>query len=134
MMWSHFLRRKPEALRKIIEFVTELKLKNANMVKFIRCNNLGENQALKQEMKKKGLNLQFEFTAPGTPQENGKVERAFATLWGRTRAMLNQAQLDDELRNGLWAECAKCATQLNNIIVKPGEEKSPFEKFYKRKP
>jgi hypothetical protein len=92
MMWSHFFRRKPEASRKIIEFVTELKLKNANMVKFIRCNNLGENQALKQEMKKKGFNLQFEFTAPGTPQENGKVERAFATLWGRTRAMLNQAQ------------------------------------------
>jgi hypothetical protein len=38
------------------------------------------------------------------------------------------------LRNGLWAECAKCATQLNNITVKPGEEKIPFEKFYKRKP
>jgi hypothetical protein len=55
-------------------------------------------------MKKKGFNLQFEFTAPGTPpQENGKVEKAFATLWGRTRAMINQDQLDDELRNGLWA-------------------------------
>jgi hypothetical protein len=95
MMWSHFLRRKPEASRKVIEFVTELKTKDANMVKFIRCDNLGENHALKQEIKKKGFNLQFEFTAPGTPQENGKVERAFATLWGRTRAMLNQAKLDN---------------------------------------
>jgi hypothetical protein len=81
MMWSYFLRRNPEASRKVIEFVNELKRNDGNMVKFIRCDNLGENQALKQEMKKKGFNLQFEFTAPGTPQENGKVEIAFATLW-----------------------------------------------------
>jgi hypothetical protein len=48
--------------------------------------------------------------------------------------MLNQAQLSDEFRNFLWAEYAKCATQSNNIIVKPREEKSLFKKFYKRKP
>jgi hypothetical protein len=35
--------------------------------------------------------------------------------------MLNQAKLSDKYRNGLWAECAKCATQSSIIIVKPGE-------------
>jgi transposase InsO family protein len=28
------------------------------------------------------INIMFEFTAPGTPQQNGLVERAFATLFG----------------------------------------------------
>jgi hypothetical protein len=32
----------------VIEFVTKLKRNDANMVKFIRCDNSGENQALRQ--------------------------------------------------------------------------------------
>jgi hypothetical protein len=52
----------------------------------------------------------MEFTAPNMPQENGKVERAFATLWGRTRAMLSNACFNEEFRTGLWTECARCAT------------------------
>ena len=34
-------------------------------------------------------NIKFEFTAPNTPQQNGKAERKFATLKGRIRAMMN---------------------------------------------
>jgi hypothetical protein len=28
--------------------------------------------------------VNFEFTAPGTSEENGKVESAYATLWGES--------------------------------------------------
>ena len=35
------------------------------------------------------MNPRFEFSAPGTPQQNGVVERAFATLYDRVQAMLN---------------------------------------------
>jgi hypothetical protein len=69
-----------------------------------------------------------EFTAPQTPQENGKVERAFATLWGRTRALLNSAGFDKEHRNGLWTECAKCCTMLSNILSQ--ENISPYQSFH----
>jgi transposase InsO family protein len=47
------------------------------------------------------FNINFEFTAPGTPQQNGIVERAFATLFGKTRSMLNAARITIPLRKKL---------------------------------
>ena len=35
---------------------------------------------LKRLTLEKGLGIMFEYTAPGTPQQNGRVERKFATL------------------------------------------------------
>jgi hypothetical protein len=35
--------------------------------------------------------IKLEYTALGTPQQNGNVERAFATLFGKSRSMLNAA-------------------------------------------
>jgi hypothetical protein len=35
------------------------------------------------------LVCQFEFTAPDSPQQNGKCGINFATLYGRAQAMLN---------------------------------------------
>ena len=44
------------------------------MVKNIRCDNAGENLTLEKDCRNDGLGIQFEFPAPGTPQQNGKVE------------------------------------------------------------
>ena len=38
----------------------------------------------------------FEYTAPGTPQQNGVVERAFETMLGRIRAIMNGAGFDEK--------------------------------------
>ena len=46
---------------------------------------------LKGNVLKKELGIVFEYTAPGTPQQNGVVERAFATMLGKTRAIMNGA-------------------------------------------
>jgi transposase InsO family protein len=40
------------------------------------------------------MHFKFEYTAPGTPQQNGKIERKFATLYGMNRAMLNAAKFN----------------------------------------
>ena len=42
------------------------------------------------------IRLQFEYTARGTPQRNGRIERKFATFYGRIRACYTAAiqQLD----------------------------------------
>ena len=77
------------------------------------------------------FNLDFEFIAPGTPQQNGKVERKFATLFGRARSMLNRAKLSRSKRNELWAEAANTATMLDNITVSANETSS-YQKFYKK--
>jgi transposase InsO family protein len=50
---------------------------------------------------KSELNIKFEFAAPGTPQQNGKMERAFETLFGKTRPMLKAARITIPLRKGL---------------------------------
>jgi hypothetical protein len=82
-------------------------------------DNSGENVKLREKVDEyPDLKIKFEYTAPHTPQQNGKIERKFATLYGKVRSMLNAAQLSERLRRGLWAHCANNATQLENIIVK----------------
>ena len=70
----------------------------------------------------------FEYTARNTPQQNGKVERAFATLFGRVRAMLNQADMDRAKRDMIWTEAAATATKLENILVDKKDDKSLLNK------
>ena len=60
------------------------------------------------------------MTARETPQQNGKVERAFATLYGRIRSMFVNAGFEKVKRETLQAECAATATKHDTILVKPG--------------
>ena len=71
-----------------------------------------------QVREKVGLGVIVEFTAPHTPKHNGKVERRFATLWGKKKAILNRAGITEDLREKLWAEWALTASKLNNLMVK----------------
>ena len=63
-------------------------------VKRIRLDNSGEKRRLQKACDKQNLGVIFEFTAPGTPQQNSVVERKIPTLMGRTRAMLIQAGIN----------------------------------------
>jgi hypothetical protein len=76
------------------------------------------------------LRVQFEYTAPDTPQQNGKIERKFATLYGKTRAMMNQAEFTWTLRHRMWAFCAFYATHLENILLHSNQNKTPYELFH----
>ena len=67
----------------------------------IRCDNAPENYSLKKETERKGMSVKYEFTARGTPQQNGKLERKLRTIWGRTVAMLNSANIKGKLRGKL---------------------------------
>jgi microcystin-dependent protein len=69
------------------------------------------------------------FISPGAPQYNGVVERMFATLYGMVRSMLNQAQVPLHIHHGVWAEAAKTATDMRNILVNYKSNKSTHEKF-----
>ena len=71
----------------------------------------------------------FEYTAPGTPQQNGVVERAFVTLMGRARAMMNHAGFTIAKRQQLWCEAAQTATMLDNILVQDSAKSPAFTQF-----
>jgi hypothetical protein len=103
--------------------LTDLKIAN-RIVKFIGCDNAGKNMTMKNDPETKSFGIKFEFSGPRTPQRNGKVERKFQTLYGRIRVMLNEAGLEGELRDKIWAECVMNVTHLSNNISTKSSFKS----------
>ena len=103
---SFFLKNKNEQVQLIIDWINALKVRHEIQVKIIRCDKAGENKVLERELDKNELGIIFEYTAPGTPQENGVVERAFVTVMGRARALMNHAGLTMAKQQQLWCEAA----------------------------
>ena len=75
-------------------------------MKIVRCDNAGENIVLERESDKNELRIIIEYTAPGTPQQNGVVERAFVTVRGRARPMMNHAGFTMAKIHQMWCEAA----------------------------
>ena len=69
--------------------------------------------------KQERMGVQFEYTIPGTPQQNGQGEQKFATLFNRICEMLNSGKFSSVLRNSLWAKAANATIFLENHIVTP---------------
>lgn len=127
--FSFFLKRKSDTPDTVIKLIKHLKSKG-KIVKTIRCDNAGENHCTEEMCKAQGLGIEFEYSAPNTPQQNGRVERRFATLYGRVRSMLNAANLTGSLRHGLWAECAQTATYLDNLDCDNATGEPRYKLFY----
>jgi hypothetical protein len=86
-----------------------------------RCDNAGENKSFQTTLNEDmPYEIQFEYTAPYTPQQNGCIERKFATLYGKIRALTTASQLPQKLRNDLWPHAALLVTSLENTIVDQG--------------
>ena len=135
-LWSYFLSAKSELAGTVCTFIKTFQKDHKYKVKFIRLDNSGENKTLQKEINEvdEKLTIQFEFTAPYSPQQNGKIERKFSTLWGKVRAMLNCAKLPWNIRNKVWAQCANHATKLENILMVSDFGTSPYELLHKEKP
>ena len=133
MKWSFFLKKKSEQAEVLWSFVMGLKDKQNITVKKWKCDNAGENLATQKLFDSKNAGITFMFTARETPQQNGIVERSIATLWGKTRAMLNGAKLTATYRHGSWCDAVSTATKLDVLLVDKEDEKGPFETFYREK-
>ena len=101
-------------------------------VKRIRLDNSGENRSLQRECDKQNLGIIFEFTAPGTTQQNSVAERKIPTLMGRARAMMMQAGLNQQHKRKFWCEVISTATKLENIMVRTDRTKPPHTIFQQR--
>ncbi|CAJ1937323.1 unnamed protein product [Cylindrotheca closterium] len=130
-IFSMFLKKKSETSAKMIALVNNLNAKGFK-VKKIRCDRAGENMQFQDEAKNEGLGLTFEFTAPNTPQQNGRVERKFATAFGQVCAMMNTARMTETMRGNLWAEAADTATKLDTALVYQRGEQSSHQTFWKQ--
>jgi transposase InsO family protein len=131
--WSYFLKHKSDTTTVLHNFISQMR-NIQHPVQIIRCDNSGENQRLATDLKSSGSAIKFEFTAPATPQQNGRVEQKFAILYRYMRSFLNQAKLPDNLRHKLWAEAASHSTDIINSLCTPFNPIPPFKKFYNVNP
>ena len=129
---SFFIKKKSDQVDKLIQWFRDLKVKEGISVQTVQLDNSGENKALEAACLQAGLGIQFEYTAPVTPQQNGVVEQAFPSLMGKARAMMNLAGFTAAKRAELWCEAANTATLLDNLLVRDHPNKSAHELFLKR--
>jgi len=130
MKFSMFLKQKSEVKERFIPFLKELRHMYGVWVEHIRCDNAGENRALEDACIEKDLGIIFEHTALGRLQQNGVVERAFATMLGKTRVIMNGAGFDEKKRHLFWTEATNTVTHLENITISKGTTCTPHYFFY----
>jgi hypothetical protein len=87
-------------------------------VKFVHLDNAGENKKLKEcsESADWKLDIEYEFTAWDTPQQNHLAELGFAVLANRGRALMHRANVPMKERYKLFHEAFKTATLLDGLI------------------
>ena len=103
---------------------------NGIMVKTVRCENAGENKSFEKTSKLEGHSIKFEYTAPGTPQQNGRVERKFKTLYGRIRAILAGSGFSRKIQLQLWTEAANTATLLDSYLITDASDVNSYQKIF----
>lgn len=84
-------------------------------VKILRMDNAGENKALKEWIKSSDwkLDVQIEYTARSTPQQNSLAEMKFASIARRSRAVMNDANIPRKWRWVQFPEAAMSVTKLD---------------------
>jgi len=126
---SYFMKAKSHTAVYLSRYLDAMAKATGRTTFTLRCDNAGENVWAEKAFRKSCYDVTFQYTAPNTPQQNGKVERKFATLYGRVRSMLNDAQVTQNLRHKLWAEAANTATLLDNLLV-GADGQSPYQRFH----
>ena len=125
MCWLHFAKNKSEMTKFIGKLIEEFKGKGIK-VDYIRCDNAGEHmQKLKDLCRIEGIEL--EYTAPGSPRQNGRVEKKINLIWQRALTLMVHARLTKEMQSKLWAEAVNCSAFLENIIIKSHRSKPALE-------
>ena len=129
--WSFFVDKKSK-IKDVMELLFEKLSGCGTTVKYIRCDNAGENEAVKTMCEARGISM--EFTAPNTPQMNGVVERKFVTIRDKALAMMLAAKLDDTHQGMLWTEAVNTATKLDNAVPNRNMAESPDYLWYGEQP
>ena len=114
---THFYKNKDLMVTPTCELFQKLK-NQGTPVQAIRMDNAGENKSLVKALNGKNWQLypKIEFTAKNTPQQNHLVEVGFATLYGRGRSMMTEANVPPEKRHVVGQKAFETATKLDGLI------------------
>ena len=122
------LRDKRSATQEIIMALTKLEVQSGHQLRAVMCDGAAEHHALAEWMEQRGVAQRF--SAPYTPQMNGKAEALVGILKRATRAMLHAAQQPITL----WDEAMRTAAFLRNVLPAPGGLPTPWQQLLGSKP
>ena len=120
-----FLRYKNQTLQNFKEYIAE----NGNP-RILR-SDIGTaytNKSFKQFCS--NSKIRREYTVPETPEQNGVAERYNRTVVETTRSLL----IESKLPKSYWLRAVDTAAYVLNLVKKDKSDKSPYEKFWGRKP
>lgn len=138
--WVAFLKQKSDCPALLKRIITSVKNRTKRMILGLRSDRGGEfiNETLQEFFAENGIN--HEFTAPYSPQSNGKAERLNRTLRERARSLLSELEeINGTEYKNLWAEAVHTANYIRNRVLNKGTadhfgSKTPFEILFGRKP
>jgi hypothetical protein len=81
-------------------------------------------------LKSKVLWYFFEYAWTRTPQRNRKMERILQTFYGRVRAMLSGAGLQEEITSVIWDQCASTDIYYSKILATRVTKRFPQETIF----
>lgn len=121
---------KGEAARVLMPAIRKLERLSGKRARRIRHDYGGEYRSRELDDFYTAAGIRAEYSAPYTPQQNGKAERVNRTLKERVRAALLDADAEEEL----WAEALAAAVYVMNRSPKAGATVTPWEAFTGRRP
>ena len=91
--YLYLMKRKSEALGKFKKYKAEVKNLSSKKIKILLSDRGGEYMDLRFQDYMIEHGIQFQLSAPGTPQQNGILEMRNKTLLDMVRLMMSHAQL-----------------------------------------
>jgi hypothetical protein len=129
LTWVSFLKEKVEAFEKFKIFKSLTKNQTRNKLKVVRSDIGGEfvSSDFMEFCDKHGIKR--EYTIPGTPQQNGVVERQNKTFQQMSRSMMNE----NNIGQTYWVESIHTTIPiLNKAHLRPHSDKTPYELWHGR--
>ena len=127
--WVYFTKARSNLRTLFTEFKTLVELESGYKIKAVRCDNASEYKAL-GDLFLRDYGIQFEYTTPYTPEQNGVAERLNRSLITMARSML----LDAKLPIRFWGDAVATACYLRNRTPIGPEGKTPEEAYSGKKP
>jgi transposase InsO family protein len=129
LTWVAFLREKYDAFEKFKKFKVLDENQTGRKLKAIHSNRGGEflSRYFKEFSDKHGIKR--EYTIPGTPQQNGVVERQNRSVQHMARAMMSERDIS---KTFCVEDVHTTFHILNKVHLRPNSEKNPYELWFGR--
>ena len=129
--WTYLLHTKDQAKQRLVEWIAQVECQKQQRVKHIHGDRGGEflNAFLLEHLRVRGV--QYSFSNPDSPEQNGIAEARNKSMGRILRTLL----LQSDAPRSLWGYAAHHATYLNNLSphgLLQGH--TPFEVYHGEKP